>query len=244
MQKCVKFIDKYELEKLRTRLMVKLYRDIGKKYRSLLTDKEITLEKFNKELKREIERNFDFSNPDYKKFFHEVEKMVLQKLARLPDKRRENIREKGEIESKLRNINYDREEHHLFPEKSKNNRVRNDNKKVKFVDPDDSGLNYKLKSYDDYESYADDTHRNAIAEKIRKQLLNEEMENNFSDRENDEDNDEDYKEEEDSRYHDVLKGTMKKMELEEREHNLKAKETFLKQKEILLSSLGCKNNDN
>jgi hypothetical protein len=222
MQRCVKFIDKYELEKLRNKLMVKLYRDIGRKYRSLIVDKEITLERFNKDFRKEIERNFDFSNPDYRKIFHDIEKLVLYKLARLPDRRRENIKEQYEIESKMRNINYDREEHFLFPEKVKNNRIRTEEGKR---------FEKNLEGYSYYEDYVNETHRRAIEEKIRKQLLNEDLRYNVTDRE-----DKDVKA---SVLDEMLSNTLSRMDREEQNDNLRAKETFLKEKEILLSSFRC-----
>ena len=94
----LKYKQKQELESLKKKLLLKLARDIKNKYSSLLSDKELEVEFFNKEFQNEIEKHFDFNNPDYKKFFLKVEKLVLTKLDKIQDKKRENLIQKNEVE--------------------------------------------------------------------------------------------------------------------------------------------------
>jgi hypothetical protein len=226
MQKSVKYMDKWELEKLRNKMMEKLYRDIGKKYKTLILDKEITLDKFTKDFRKEVEQNFDFNNPDYKHFFHEVEKVFLNKITRCPDKRRENLQEKEEIESKLNNMNYDKEQHHLFKERIKNNRVRKEAQKKE--------NEWAKMAKFDYEQYVAEEHRKMIEDKIKRQLLNEDLRKQITDKERHE---QEVKEQEERYFNEILQGTLTKLDFEERERNLKSKEMFLKQKDMLLSSM-------
>jgi hypothetical protein len=225
MQRNVKFIDKYELEDLRNKLIAKLFRDLGKKYKTILLDKDITIEKFTKDFEKEIQKNFDFSNPDYRKFFHESEKLILEKLSKLPDKRRENMKQKQEIDNKLLNVEVDKEEYFLYPERVKNNRIR------KEVDKQSNEW-AKMANYE-YEQFVSETHKKAIEERIRKQLLNEELGKQICEKREKEVN----AKAEEVYFGDVLKKTMENMDIQEREKNLKAKEMFLKQKELLLSSM-------
>jgi hypothetical protein len=61
----------------------------------------------------------------------------------------------------------DKEEHYLFPEKVKNNRIRNETRKKE-------NEWAKIAKFD-YEEFVHEKYEKAIEDKIRKQLLNEEL---------------------------------------------------------------------
>lgn len=131
----VNFMLKEELEILQKRLFEKIYKDVCNKYSPLLNDKEYDSERFYKDFKNEIEKNYDFNNPDYKKFFVKIEKIVLKKLSKVDDVKREVLPEKQQVEyysqsqSKSQdNINNDKikkayNDYWMYPDKVKNNRL-------------------------------------------------------------------------------------------------------------------------
>jgi len=94
----VKYMQKDELDKLKSKLLTKILNELRSKYKSLLSVKKIKLENFENAFKKEIENFFDFNNPDYKKLFYIVEKDFLNKVQKIEDKVQDNMLGKTEVE--------------------------------------------------------------------------------------------------------------------------------------------------
>lgn len=98
MSKNIKYIQREELENLKKKLLAKVLRDFNNKYNSVLNDKEVKAQVFTKDLEKEIGKIFDFNNPDYNKFFQKVEKLILNKLNKIQDKKRGALLNREEVE--------------------------------------------------------------------------------------------------------------------------------------------------
>jgi hypothetical protein len=94
----IKYMHQEELNKLKNKLLEKLYRDIDNKYKNILNDKGYNIQFFKKEFSKKVENYFDFNNPDYKKFFKQIEKDFLNKMNKIDDIKREAMPDQEEIE--------------------------------------------------------------------------------------------------------------------------------------------------
>jgi hypothetical protein len=101
----VKYMQKDELDKLKSKLLTKILNELRSKYKSLHSVKKIKLEDFEKAFKKEIENFFDFNNPDYKKLFYIVEKDFLNKVQKIEEKVQDNMLGKTEVEHTINSGN-------------------------------------------------------------------------------------------------------------------------------------------
>jgi len=93
-----------------------VFRDLSNKYYNLLKDKNYDINHFNKDFEREMEKNYDFNNPDYKSFFRKIEYIFLLKMNSIEDK---NIFNDSEI--------IERENNKIF-NRTQNSNLNNTNK--------------------------------------------------------------------------------------------------------------------
>jgi hypothetical protein len=214
--------DNQELENLRNKVIEKLYWDLNKRHNSILLNKDISAEAFVKEFSSKIENYFNFRNPDYKHFFTQMERSLIPKLNKLPDKKRSIIVKK---ESTFNN-KCEETEVVCTPEKTLSQKQQRemDKKNNEWA---------KIANYE-FDQYMGEKHRRDVEEMIAKQMLQEDLKKQVEDRKCDEQKE---KERADKFYNDVFKKNIERLDIEEKEKQLKAKEMFLKQKELLLSSM-------
>jgi hypothetical protein len=218
--KSVKYINKDELNELKNKLIEKLYRDISKKYHTILVEKEYDVKKFANVFQKEIEKNFDFNNPDYKRFFRTIEEIVLKKLSTIEDKKRDQL---IGVEDINRETNY----------MTFNENVTEKNKLKKKLDKKKEDEWDKIIKYD-YQQYLEETKNNIEEERNKKLKISNELDKQIKDKIIRE---EEIKQNDDKYYNQILKKAIDTLDIEEKEKNLKAKEKFIKEKELLLSSM-------
>jgi hypothetical protein len=228
----VKSIQREEINKMKKKLMEKVVKDLKNKYNTLVYDKQFNIGLFEKTLSKNIEKYFDFANPDYLKFFQKIEQIFLKEISRKEDVKREalpNLREAEVIsqipaqsnpEFKEWNKIYD--DYCNFPEKTKKNKLRNE-------------LNRKEK--DEWAKIASDDYKKFIKEKDEKELnqsknrkqLCQDLKRQIC---NKEEHDKRKKEEEEFYYQNIFKKSLDKMI--GREENLIEAKKKLKEESLKL----------
>ncbi len=108
------YIEREHLIDLKMKLTQKVFRDLSNKYYNLLQDKNYNIDNFFKDFEKEMEKSYDFNNPDYKSFFRRIESGFLNKMNKIEDKnkynddqileREENKIYKDKLNSNLNNL--------------------------------------------------------------------------------------------------------------------------------------------
>lgn len=80
------YLQREKLSYLKRKLCEKVFRDLSNKYYNLIRDKSYDINNFTKEFEKEMEKSYDFNNPDYKIFFRKIENIFLNKMFYLEDK--------------------------------------------------------------------------------------------------------------------------------------------------------------
>jgi len=80
------YIEREHLSKLKKQLADKVLRDLANKYYIIIKDKNYNIKNFYFEFEKELEKSYDFNNPDYKIFFRKIENIFLNRMNRLEDK--------------------------------------------------------------------------------------------------------------------------------------------------------------
>lgn len=101
MNKQIASIRKEELEKLKTKLFEKIFRDLSNKYRRLIYEKQLDIKTCYPHLAKEIEKTFDFSNPDYPKMFQVIEKKFLKEISSRTDQIRNQMLSEEKVANAL-----------------------------------------------------------------------------------------------------------------------------------------------
>jgi hypothetical protein len=164
---------------------------------------------------KEIESNFDFNNPNYKSFFQTIEKIVLKKLSTVEDKKREQLIGQEDIKR---------------VEETDKQKVGELQKRLEKKKQDEWG---KIINYD-YEQYLEETKNNLIEEKNKKMKIFNELQNQIKHKMK---QNEKLKECEENYYNEIFKKALDELEIQEKEKHFHTKEQFLKEKELLLSSI-------
>jgi len=118
------YIEREHLIELKKKLTEKVFRDLSNKYYNLLHDKNYNIDTFFKDFEKEMEKSYDFNNPDYKIFFRKIENIFLNKMNKMENKNIFNdndIFEKEEIKSNksksnknLKNLENENKNEHQF----------------------------------------------------------------------------------------------------------------------------------
>ncbi len=80
------FDDRKNLVQLKKNLAEKFFRDLSNKYFKLISDKKYDTNDFYEEFEKELQKSYNFYNPDYKSFFRKLEKVFLNKIQNLDNK--------------------------------------------------------------------------------------------------------------------------------------------------------------
>jgi hypothetical protein len=208
--------DKQELDILHHKLFEKLYHDISKKHNALFRSKDITLENFSLIFHDEFDKHLNYKNPDYKKFFTQMERIILKVISKLPDKFNKSVIKKPTL--KKEKELYDEP---TLTEKQKKELAKKNNEWAKIA---------KFES----EQFISQKQRQDLEDMIAKQLLQDDLKKQIEEKKEYENRE---KERNEKFYNEVFVQKLERLDLEEKEKCLKAKELFLRQKELLLSSI-------